>query len=337
VAESLEHLKSALEARLGKATGGNVRVRAIDALSGGACQDNYRVDLSFSAGELAGDRVMALRSDAPSSLPGSIDRQREFAVIEAAVAAGVKTPRARFLSRDLTRPGAWAYLLDWAEGTAIGRKVLRDPELAEARRKLPAELGKELARIHSVTRAKVGTLGLADPPDVLAFTRKMVETMHEPRPALFLALGWLEQNRPTKEEVVLVHGDFRTGNFMVTREGLSAVLDWEFSHWGSPGWDLSWIEMRNWRFGQNKLPIGGFGHRKEFYAAYEEASGRKVDPVNVHWWNVLSNVRWAAGCAHQGERYLSGRESDLELIAIPRRGVEMEYEALRLIEKGPVR
>jgi hypothetical protein len=37
---------------------------------------------------------------------------------------------------------------------------------------------------------------------------------------------------------------------------------------------------------------------------------------------------------YQGERYLSGDESDLELIAIARRAVEMEFEAIRLIERG---
>jgi hypothetical protein len=48
----------------------------------------------------------------------------------------------------------------------------------------------------------------------------------------------------------------------------------------------------------------------------------------------MGNVRWGVGSVMQGERYLSGEESDLELIAIARRAVEMEYEALRLIEKG---
>jgi len=336
VAETLDKLKEKLTDHLAAATDGEVVVRAIEPLGGGACQDNYRVELTFSQGDLAGERVMALRSDARASLPGSIDRRIEFSVIEAAVGAGVKTPRARFLSRDLVRPGAWAYLLDWAEGTAIGRRVLRDAELAEARKGLAAELGAQLAKIHSIRPETAPSVALPDPPDVLAFTQGMVETMREARPSLELALGWLRESRPKGGEVTLVHGDYRTGNFMVTPGGLSAVLDWEFAHWGSPGWDLSWISMRNWRFGQNKLPIGGFGKRQDFYEAYEKAGGRKVDPAEVHWWEVLSNVRWAAGCAHQGERYLSGAEGDLELIAIPRRGVEMEFEALRLIERGPV-
>lgn len=334
MAKNPDDLRAAIEAHLAAETGGPVTVRALEPLGGGACQDNYRVEVTLTAGERAGEHTLVLRSDAVRSLPGSIDRKDEFAVIGAAVRAGVKTPAARYLARDLVRPGAYAYFLDWAEGTAIGRRVLRDADLEGARRSLARTLASELARIHSITPASDPAPLPPSVTDTLAFTRTMVETMREPRPALFLALRWLEQNPREGTETTLLHGDFRTGNFMVTPQGLSAILDWEFAHWGSPASDIAWICLRNWRFGQNKLPVGGFARREEFYEAYEQESGRKISRKDVHYCEVLANVRWAAGCSHQGERYLSGQESDLELIAIPRRGVEMEFEALRLIEKG---
>ncbi|MFT3767131.1 MAG: phosphotransferase family protein [Minicystis sp.] len=331
---SLADLKAALEARLAAETGRPVAVHAIEPLGGGACQDNYRVDVDLA--DDRGARPLALRSDAKKSLAGSIDRKEEFAVISAAAAAGVKTPAAHFLTQSLLRPGAWAYLLDWADGTAIGRRVLRDADLADARRGLAAELAIELARIHTITPAKHPDLLPPSPErDLLRSPRRMMESLREPRPALEIALRWLEDHPPEGHETVLVHGDFRTGNFMVTPRGLAGVLDWEFAHWGSPAEDLAWIQMRTWRFNSNKLPVGGFGRREEFYEAYEKASGRAVSRKDVHYYEVLGNVRWAAGCVQQGERYLSGEEQDLELIAIPRRAVEMEFEALRLIEKGP--
>jgi hypothetical protein len=48
----------------------------------------------------------------------------------------------------------------------------------------------------------------------------------------------------------------------------------------------------------------------------------------------MGNVRWALGAVVQGLRYLDGGEADLELLAIARRAAEMEFEALRLIERG---
>ncbi len=164
----------------------------------------------------------------------------------------------------------------------------------------------------------------------------MLDALVEPRPALELGFGWLRDNAPARTEITLVHGDFRTGNLMVTPNGLSAVLDWEFSHWGSPAEDLAWMCVRDWRFGQLRLAAGGFAPRARLYEEYERASGRRVDPREVHFWEVMGNVRWAAASLHQGERYMSGGDSDIELVGVARRAIEMEYEALRLIERGAV-
>ena len=54
----LSDLRSNVEAHLAGATGQRVSVRAVEPLGGGACQDNYRVDLAFEGGEFAGERRM---------------------------------------------------------------------------------------------------------------------------------------------------------------------------------------------------------------------------------------------------------------------------------------
>ena len=302
-------------------------------LHGGACQENFRVELTLDGQPLR----LALRSDAPTSLPSSIRRSAEFAVISAAVAAGVKTPAPRWLEPGLLRDGSDAYFLEWVVGEAIGRRVVRNPELEAARAKLPEQLAQTLARLHTVTPQV--TLPFPVPPHgparaALDDLRGMLDRSPGVYPSVEYALRWLGDRLPAREETVLVHGDFRTGNFMVTPEGLSAVLDWEFSHWGSPYEDLSWISVRDWRFNRLDRPIGGIGARAPFYAAYEAASGRQVDPAQVLWWEICGNLRWAVGSVFQGERYLSGAERDLELIAIARRNVEMEFDALRLIRRG---
>ncbi|MDP3237562.1 MAG: phosphotransferase family protein [Myxococcales bacterium] len=307
---------------------------SVKPLHGGACQENFKVELTVDGKA----QTMALRSDAKSSLPGSIQRKAEFSVIEAATRAGVKTPAARWLSLDLLRQGADAYFLDWVTGEAIGRRVVRNPELDGARAKLPGELAATLAKLHTITPATT-TLPLRLPraspaEDALRDLVEMMDRMPGVYPAVEFALQWLAARVPEDREVVLVHGDFRTGNFMVTPDGLSAVLDWEFARWGSPYEDLGWISVRDWRFNRLELPVGGFSTRAPFYAAYAQASGRTVDERAVLWWEIVGNLRWALGSVNQGERYLSGEQTDLELIAIARRNVEMEFEALRLIRRG---
>ncbi|MEK6608268.1 MAG: phosphotransferase [Myxococcota bacterium] len=148
--EDLTALAKRIEAHVGAATGAPAAVSTIARLPGGACQELFRVDLATAGFE---GRVV-LRSDAPRSLPGSIDRRQEFRVIEAALAAGVRTPRVQWLTEGLVRDGAHAYFMDWADGEAIGRRVVRNAELEAARARLPVELGAELARIHSITPAR---------------------------------------------------------------------------------------------------------------------------------------------------------------------------------------
>jgi aminoglycoside phosphotransferase (APT) family kinase protein len=376
VAVADEALAERLEAAVAAHFGAEIAVRALAPLLGGACQDNFRVDLELGAGahdggeELAGRRRFVLRSDALRSLPGSVSRRVEARVIAAARVHDVPTPPARMCTEGLVRPGASAYLLDWREGVAIGRKVVAAPALQAARAHLPEALADALARIHRVRPEHAPTLfegagsferagvhGGVGEPEAYGQARvaagapfeidaagaaldaldAQLRAMVEPHPALHLVARRLRANAPPNDEVVLVHGDFRVGNFLVAAEGLTAVLDWEFAHFGSAAEDLAWIAVRDWRFGNLQQPVGGLCGRERFYAAYERCAGRRVDREAVHWWEVMGNARWAAGAVHQAERVLSGAEQDLEYVAIGRRAAEMSFEALRLLERGPAR
>src|SRR5690349_20322478 len=111
MSDGLHALQKRIEQVLSEGAGVQVIVRELKPLGGGACQDSYRVELSFSGGELAGTLSMVLRSDARKSLPVSASRKEEFEIVRAAAAAGVRTPAARWLTQGLVRDGAWAYFM----------------------------------------------------------------------------------------------------------------------------------------------------------------------------------------------------------------------------------
>ncbi len=325
---------------LSELSGEAIEIRSVTALAGGACQDNLKLVLTRGGQE----ETWVLRHDAPSSLAGSIDRAAEFAVVAAARAAGVLTPEARFLGQGLLgRPG-FGYLSAFAAGTAIGRQVLERPELAAARSGLATALAIELARIHSVSdevALPISGLGKEDAATVaLGRLEGLLRASTTPLLALELVFQWLVGNAPAAAPRVLVHGDFRTGNFLVAPSGLTAILDWEFAHFGAAEEDLGWIAVRDWRFGHLDRPIGGFATREDFYSAYESAAGREVDRRTIHWWEVYGNARWAAGCLDQADRYRAAAlpgprgagKADFEFLAIGRRASEMAFEAMRLIE-----
>jgi aminoglycoside phosphotransferase (APT) family kinase protein len=314
-----------------------VQITALKLLIGGACQDNFAIDLQI------GDQPSAsyvLRTDKGKALAASLNRVDEYGVMAAAYQAGVKTPQPFLLEPSPTVIGHPFYLMARISGTAIARKVLSDPTLAEARLKLPAELAAELVRIHRITphNAHQPPLPVPQPSVIdvaLTLGRTALDRLIEPHPALELGLRWLEKHAPSNRPVTLVHGDFRTGNFMVTPDGLSGVLDWEFAHFGDPLEDVAWLCLRDWRFGRVNQPVGGFAARETFYQAYEVAGGELIDPLLVHYWEVFGNFNWARGAVEQAERHLSGADRSIELAAIGRRVPEMAYEMMRLIEDGP--
>lgn len=166
---------------------------------------------------------------------------------------------------------------------------------------------------------------------VLERAQEEVDRVGGARPGLEAGLRWLLRNAPSSSDLVFVHGDFRLGNMIVGPEGLRAVIDWEFAAVGDPHEDLAWPFVRDWRFGRDELRFAGISGGEDFLAAYEEASGRRVERGPLRYWEALGNFRWALGCLTQAHRHLSGAERSVELASLGRRSCEMELEMLGLI------
>ena len=70
----------------------------------------------------------------------------------------------------------------------------------------------------------------------------------------------------------MVHGDYRTGNFLYDEAGeIHGVLDWEMAHLGDPLEDLAWGFNPVWQFGRGLA--GGLVPQDQAIAIWERASG----------------------------------------------------------------
>lgn len=324
-----------LAAWLSQALGPAVTVTRATLLSGGAVQENWRIDVTVADGARAGQHAWVLRTDGVRRLSVSIDRDAEFATIMAAAAAGVPVaaPIARCSDADVI--GRPFLIQEFIAGRSQARQVVRQPELATFGDGLARDLGRILARIHSVTPG--GGRLPALPIPMIAPARAEVAKVRAPlaaasqaRPALDYCLAWLDANAPATRAPTLVHGDFRTGNYMLDGTRVAAVLDWEFAHWGDPMEDIGWICARCWRFG-NDAPhqeAGGVGTRRAFYDGYNEVAAHKVDEAIIPYWEVMAAAKWAVLAVLQGDRFLIGGETAIELALIGLMAPEMEFEAL---------
>lgn len=330
---NLAEMRSRLEGFLTHQVGAPVNVTAARRLTGGASRDTWAIDI-----DVAGQpQALVLRRDLGGEIqPDALSRRQEFELLAAAHEAGVLVPRPRWLCDDPVVLGTPFFVMDRLEGESVGRRIVREPALAEARRRLPRQMGEQLARIHglSVTHLAVAGLPQSPAPTALESATQHLWKLGEAHPVLELAARWLRHHLPGPTENVLVHGDFRVGNLMIGPEGLRGVFDWEFAHVGDPAEDLAWPCVRSWRFGQDQLRLGGVGDAEEFFTAYEQTSGRSVDRRTIAYWEILGNFRWAVGCIQQAHRHLSGQAVSIELASLGRRTVEMELELLDLIERA---
>ncbi len=276
----------------------------------------------------------ASESKAGSERSAALDRGTEFRVIRAAWQAGVRAPEVLFELEPQDGLGE-AFVMRRVGGIAIARKLLRDPPYAVARERMAAQLGEILARIHAVNPATLPSLDRREAGHHISSLRGLLDTLGTSQPVFELALTWLDRRKPpTTTQPVLVHGDYRTGNYLADETGVTAILDWEGAHLGDPIEDLGWLCVKSWRFGAVDKPAGGFGSREALWAAYERAGGGKVDPARAHWWEVFGTVRWGIICHTQAWKHLSGAQKSMELASIGRRAVETEVDLLQLLKTG---
>lgn len=310
---------AALGAWLPRALGAeSVAVEAFGRLGGGAIQENIALDLLVTGGPLEGQQALVLRTDARSTIAVSWSRAQEFRIIQAAAGAGVTVPEPLACCEDTSVLGRPFYLMRRMTGEARGIRLVRDTAIATGGEALVRRLGAELAKLHRLKPPQPGLDFMAVPHGSpgrarIAEYRRHLDELRAREPLLEWALAWLARHEPPQSGLSLIHGDFRTGNLMIDRGELVAVLDWEFAAFGDPLEDLGWMLGRFWRFGAVAREAGGLGSRNALYEGYEAEAGHPLPRADVPWWEVMGIVRWAIVALMQAARHHSGEETSLEL------------------------
>ena len=282
-----------------------------------------------------GGKVFVLRRMPPGmSALGGIGLSSEARLIKAARDGGVKAPLVCGILKDGDDLGS-GFLMEKIEGETLPHKIFRDSSFSTAVQNLTQDCAAELAKIHAMN-----VEGFADILDAKS-PQQMIDSLYSdykasqcPIPVFEAAFSWLRENMPEDRANTILHGDFRMGNLMIDKTGITGVLDWELAHIGDPAQDVAYLCTPSWRFGNYHKTVGGFGDLDAFLEAYSSHGGLSIPKADIQYWMIYSSLWWATVCFSMTNTWRNGEDRGLERIVIGRRVSECKVDVLILLEEA---
>ncbi len=331
-----EQLAAYLQSQMPAAT--NLRVFDVSRIFGGASRETWSFEASWSEDGAVVERSFIARRDPPASLLSDNDLL-EYDIYKAIEGSPVPAPKVHWIDREGTLLERPTFIMGRLPGATDATALATSPQFAAIRPTIARQKAEILARIHEVDIDLIPSL---DRPlvrehsalhEVEKWERTMRQDSLEPQPVFEFAFNWMKRHLPPPpDKVRLVHGDYRSGNFLYDDvNGITGILDWEMAHAGDPIEDLGWLVIKSWRWARNNL-VGGLAEREDFVKMYEEASGRVVDRDALKFWEVFSNVKFGIIFITGTKSIVEGRTPDLLLALTAFVNPGLEVEILELIK-----
>jgi aminoglycoside phosphotransferase (APT) family kinase protein len=291
-------------------------------IPGGASRETWSVDLRWVEGSgKRREQGFIVRRDPEASLVEGSDRRVEFDFYRSFADSDVPVPRPLFLETEhgwLERP---FFVMERIDGCESQFTALLDPGFAPHREGLARRMYEILGDIAATPIEDLPAAESSPVPAAAECWRRELDHWSgiiarnalEPQPIAEAGIRWLRRHPPPPPaRVTVVHGDFRTGNFLYRGSEIHGILDWEMAHFGDPIEDIAWSFMPAWQWGRDGR-AGGIADEEEALRVWEGRSGLTVDRQALHWWRVFSCVK-ALGIWLTGAReFADGRAQDIML------------------------
>ena len=320
----------ALADRLGRFVadrlGTSARVVRLERSTEGFSQETFVFDVDVARAGDVERRAFVAKREPVAGLLEPYDLEPEFRVLHALSDDPLPSPPTPWFERDpavLDRP---FYVMARLPGDVPIPAARADgsPPFDDAERTvLGPAVAESLARLHAIDWRALGLDFLGVPGGGRSAAEREVARWDERirrsglpvHPALAEALVWLRRNPPATDEVTLVHGDYRLGNFLVAHENgvprLTGILDWEMVHLGDPLEDVAWCASPLWRAGTPYA--SGVLEPDELAARWSRTSGRRADAERLRFYDVLAIVKMEAIMLTGIEAFRAGRTADLRM------------------------
>ena len=293
-------------------------------ISGGASRETYRFRLTWSEGGEVRERRLILRRDPPASLIDT-ERRIEFEAYRAFRGSSVPVPEMLWLEEADEALDHPFFIAEEIAGFQASPALLWAEPYLDTHERLAERKWSILGEIAKADPAALGLDTVMEPVAADAcWTRELGywegvidDDEAEPLPITRAAIRWLRANPPPPaQKLSVVHGDYRTGNFLFDAEGgIHGVLDWEMSHLGDPLEDLGWSLNPVWSFGRELA--GGLVPQERAVAIWERASGLRADPAALKWWTLFNCVKGQAIWISSARAFIDGGNTEPIMVYPP--------------------
>ncbi|MEL7039951.1 MAG: phosphotransferase family protein [Pseudomonadota bacterium] len=339
-AELAERFAAYAEARLAGAR--NTQVTEILRIHGGASRQTYSIDLAYEDATGPKTKGLILRRDPPDSLIDT-ERRVEFAAIQSAYGKhDLPVPEALFLETSSEPLGAPFFVMGRIEGGTPLNPFQIDA-VEPHRSAIGAQFFRHLGAIAALPLQGSALENEIDAPRVDTAWRRELDywaneirsNARHPQPVAEAAIRHLERHAPPPaQRLSIVHGDYRTGNFLHDGAGtMTAILDWEMAHIGDPYEDLAWATDLLW-CGNDLERAAGFLPWPEAIEIWQAASGCTFDPAAFEWWSLFAHVK-ALGIWVTSEEAFAQGENDDPILAWSGWFTHAAHELMLAMRLGP--
>lgn len=270
----------------------------------GWSMETYSLGLVYRRDGREIQQDLIIRKEPVAGLLEPYDASIEYRVLAALGHTGVAVPKTFWFEPDPAVLGLPFYVMQKVEGTVHFWSFNFDPNWQLVpdpveRESLANDFVQNIAAIHNADWKALGLDFLGDPGPGQGSAKQRVDYWEEviakagfrKKPVVTYAVNWLRDNLPINDRVTLVHGDYRTGNYIARDQRIAAILDWEMVHLGDPMEDISYIIGTPWRSPRPQLLVSHLLPQEEFFRRYEEKSGIKIDREKLKFYHVLNNFK----------------------------------------------
>ena len=307
-------------------------IKNLRPLGGGASKEQFVFDLDYwiDGDHRESEKMIARRSPYESAV--ETNPQREFQSVKA-LDGLIPVPKAYWIDEDGTHFGRPTQIYSFVGGvqkpsggsgnvSGIGTYFP-----AHLRPGLSADFVDILAEFHRHA-PDAAALPAFDMPRVGTnegalrtvnwWARVWEEDRLEDVPLMAVAENWLRAKAPTLDRVSIIHGDYRSGNFLFDEAQcrITAILDWELSYLGDRHADLAWAMFDSFATDgeQGERLMSGLLPKDAFIARYEAASGLPVDPARLAYFNILELWKGVVLTAASSARVANGLKTHQNIL-----------------------